>query len=227
MKKYVITDTVDEKSIKEVSTIAIKELNNMIYAYLKGTKEEKQQQLANMFTTQRILMSGIVTPAILKNTKTSKRIAAAGAIYAALTDFFDGKAARKYPKENNTGFGALYDQLADKIFAIAVGISLLTIDKNYIIPLIGEALISAINIVFKLIDPNIKIPSTQIGKIKEWPLFIEYALELIPFDSATLKKIKKGVFVTTCIMQVATMTSYCTQNSKELKRKKNNRSSII
>ena len=94
----------------------------------------------------------------------------------ALTDYFDGKCARKYGSTSN--YGKLLDQISDKVFAGIIGINLLFINPLYILTLLGEAIIASVNIYYKLKYKNLNEESTMMGRIKEWPLFVTLMLSL-------------------------------------------------
>jgi len=92
-----------------------------------------------------------------------------------LTDFVDGKLARKWDVQT-TG-GALLDPLGDKVLVLAVILSLLGTQNYMLVPLFMELGISAINIERTLHNECVK--SNMFGKVKTWFLSITLVLGAI------------------------------------------------
>ena len=97
-------------------------------------------------------------------------------IYGAISDAFDGLAARKLNAQ--TELGKKLDPISDKIFAL----SLLTpsiVLGNYlmILPLLLEGEITSINIAAK--KTKIKLETERVGKYKTWFLFTSLILGLL------------------------------------------------
>ena len=92
-------------------------------------------------------------------------IAAIIFVAASITDYFDGRSARKY--NSTSEYGKRLDQISDKVFSGMLGINLSILNPMFLITLLGEAIISLVNITYKVKYPDIDISSTQIGRIKE------------------------------------------------------------
>lgn len=183
-------------------------------------KETNKKQRANMWTFMRLIIPVITlvcsvwafilsSPVLLI---TSGLITGFGAV----TDYFDGKSSRKH--NSSSPYGKLLDQISDKIFAGVIGINLLFLNINYIYILLGELLISAVNIGYKLNYNNLNISSTKTGKIKEWPLFITLALGFFSPINPTLFSISNISIAITTLFQALTVTSYIDNNNKEIKK---------
>lgn len=98
-------------------------------------------------------------------------------IVAALTDFFDGKIARKYNLCSKTG--RLLDGAADKIFELGIAI-LIIIKGNYLflITIFLELVIIAIHIIY-LAKGKKWIKPLYSGKVRMWFFFSLQILSLI------------------------------------------------
>ena len=139
--------------------------------------------------------------------------------FGAVTDYFDGKSSRKH--NSVSAYGKLLDQVSDKIFAGIIGINLLFINVNYLTILLGELVIAAINVGYKLKHNDLDITSTKIGKIKEWPLFITLALGFLSPINPVLLTISNISIIVTSLFQILTSISYIDSNSKEVKKLEN------
>ena len=125
-------------------------------------------------------------------------------IIASITDFLDGRIARKYNATSD--LGAKLDIVADKLFAGVLMISILLNYFLFVICLIGEILITIINLYsyFKNKKPKTK----YIGKIKATSLYITI---IIGFISLLYKKIEFLILpfiIITAILQILSIISY-------------------
>ena len=140
-------------------------------------KDTNKKQRANMWSFSRLIIPivTIITSAIAIITASYPLFAITGCIagFGAVTDYFDGRSSRKHKSQSQ--YGKVLDQITDKFFAGIVGINLLFINFNYIFSLLGELLIAAVNVGFKLKYNDLDITSTRIGKIKTWPLYISFS----------------------------------------------------
>ena len=128
--------------------------------------------IPNILTFLRI----IVTPvAIFLGICGHYKILAIMCVILALTDFIDGKLARKW--DVCSEFGARLDSIADKTLAIGLLIVLILKNNIFFYILILELLISIANITI-FIKTNV-VESLLIGKFKTWVLFITLILGLV------------------------------------------------
>lgn len=185
-------------------------------------KETNKKQRANMWTFARLIIPLITILlsilAILISSPILFLVTGVVAGFGAVTDYFDGKSSRKHNSASQ--YGKLLDQVSDKIFAGIVGINLLFININYIYILLGELLIAAVNIGYKLNHNDLNISSTTMGKIKEWPLFITLALGFLSPINATLFTISNISIILTSLFQLTTTISYVESNNKEIENLK-------
>lgn len=189
-------------------------------------KERNEKQRANMWTFTRLILPFLIAISssksfASKDEKKKKLYLATSAFltgFAAFTDYIDGKIARKY--DTTSEYGKLLDQVADKVFAFVLGLNLTNLDSKYLRIVIGEMLISGVNLYYKSKDENIEISSTPIGKIKEWPLFITLASGYVSSIDNRLDKFKDGLIATTNVLQALTIHSYIKQNKELTKSKK-------
>ena len=189
------------------------------------TKEGNKKQRANMWTFTRLVLPFLIvitssksfTSKEERNKKIYLAYSAILACFAAVTDYMDGKTARKYNATSE--YGKLLDQVADKVFAFVLGLNLTNLDHRYLRIVIGEILIASVNLYYKRKDKSLDIQSTTIGKIKEWPLFMALASGYISSVDNRFDKVKNALMNTTNAMQVLTLHSYIKQNKELIKSK--------
>lgn len=189
------------------------------------TKEGNEKQRANMWTFTRLVLPFLIvitssksfTSKDERNKKIYLAYSAILASFAAVTDYMDGKSARKYNATSE--YGKLLDQVADKVFAFVLGLNLTNLDHRYLRIVIGEVLIGAVNLYYRRKDESIDMKSTTIGKIKEWPLFMTLASGYISSIDNRFDKVKDALMNTTSVMQALTLHSYIKQNKELIKSK--------
>lgn len=207
----------------------MKKLNKSIKEFINGTatmfkeffhKETNKKQRANMWSFTRFILviPILVTFIIYIINKKDIFIIVSGslAIIGAITDFFDGKSARKY--KSISDYGKKLDQIADKTFCATLSLCLAILHHLFIITLVLEILIIIINSIFNLKYPDINNDSNMIGKIKQWPLFallfIGFFATVIPY----LYNVALGLFIITTLMQIITILSYINKHVKEIQK---------
>ena len=132
------------------------------------TKKNKKI-LVNCLTGSRIL-GALSMPLILSFSSIPGLIALVSFLF--ITDFLDGKLARKWKVQ--TKGGALLDPICDKALAFSCLLSLIGTNSFLSVPLIFETCIAAINI--NKISKGENTPSTMVGKIKTWFLSVTLIL---------------------------------------------------
>jgi len=185
-------------------------------------KETNKKQRANMWTFTRLVAPAVtVTLSIIAIITASVPLfitTACVAGFGALTDKLDGLSAVKH--ESFSEYGKVLDQITDKSFAGIIGINLLFLNPMYVVVLLGEAIISLVNILYKLKYKNIDINSTIIGKIKQTPLFLSLALGYLSTINPTWLAISNYSIILSIIFQLATAASYVESNNKAVKELK-------
>jgi len=131
-----------------------------------------------------------------------------------LTDFMDGKSARKH--NSNSEFGKKLDILADKVFAFMIGISLSLINPLFLFNILGEALISFSNIYYQAKYNNIESNSSFIGKVKQWPLSVSFILGYLSIFLPQISIITSVFIFTTFIFQLVVFKDYLNLNHKQI-----------
>ena len=183
-------------------------------------KETNKKQRANMWTFLRLIIPvGVVVCSAGAMTLASSALygITAGLVgFGAITDYFDGKSARKHGSTSE--YGKLLDQVADKVFAGIVGINLLLINPLYLIILLGELLIAGVNVGYKIKYNDLDIKSSFIGKIKEWPLFVSLGLGFLSPINSTMLTVANGSIALTTLFQLLTACSYVKNNTEELNK---------
>ena len=171
-----------------------------------------KRQIPNILTFSRALSPFIIIPTMLLG---KIKIAIGSLIFFAITDFLDGKIARRYNYVSD--FGVKLDAVCDKIFALSLVIP--AVFKCYILlfNLILEVAISYTNLLSEAKGNHPK--STIIGKIKTTLLSITLILVYIPKTNITI------IFtasIVTIICQVITLIKYISIDmDKDRKRKRN------
>lgn len=180
-------------------------------------KDTNKKQRANMWTFVRLIIPIItlITSIIAIITASIPVFIGTGILagMGAVTDFFDGKSARKH--NSTSEYGKILDQASDKFFAGIIGINLLFLNPAYIFVLLGEIMIAGVNVYNKFKNKNLSINSTTIGRIKEWPLFLTLALGFLSTISPTLLAISNYSIILTLVFQIATAASYVQPNNNE------------
>ncbi len=185
-------------------------------------------QLANMLTFTRLIIPFITLILSIAAIITSllPLFVASGIIagMGALTDYFDGKISRS--TKTTSEYGKMLDQLSDKFFTGIISINLLFLNPNYVFILIGELIISSINMIFKLKYKELSINSTMIGKVKQWPLNLSLIIGYLSTINNFSFAISNISIIITFLFQLMTAGSYINNNKNEIKKINNTKKSI-
>ena len=200
-----------KKAMKEFYVDFMKQIDD-----IKSGKIKKQ--IPNILTFSRALAPFVIIPTILLG---NLKLAILELIFFIITDFFDGKFARKFGVVSE--FGIKLDAICDKIFAMSLVIPAVFEFSILIFNLIMELAISYTNISSELKGNNPR--TTFIGKIKTTILSITLILIYIPnvkFD------VLFGASIITLIFQVITLVGYINIDAnKDKKKKKKNTSNYL
>ena len=173
-------------------------------------KKEIKRQIPNLLTLSRGLAPIVIIPAILFNKLYFVIILL---IIFALTDFLDGKIARKYNLVSE--FGVKLDAVYDKIFAISLIIPGISNHVIFIFNFVMEIAISYTNLLSYTKGNNPR--STIIGKIKTALLSLTLILAYIP----NMNNLVIFIFsLITIICQVITLIKYINTDMEMDKKKK-------
>jgi phosphatidylglycerophosphate synthase len=128
-----------------------------------------------------------------------------------LTDFIDGKLARKYNVQ--TLFGSIMDTIADKTLSIILILSILK-DVNSLLPiLIFEFIIATINTIGWVSGKNTKV--NMIGKLKMWLLGTTIVIGYMNYFGIISYNIVKYLSFITCIIQICVIIKYISSLAKQ------------
>ena len=134
-------------------------------------------RLPNILTAMRAILAIIICLLMFFDYHTMNIIAVILACVASLTDYFDGKIARKY--NASSSFGRCMDPIADKIFVTGLIVMLIYLDKAWvfsgIIILFREFIISGIR-EFLAKEKHLTIP---VSKLAKWKTFTQMGALLI------------------------------------------------
>lgn len=175
-----------------------------------------KRQIPNMLTFSRALSPFIIIPTMMLG---KLKIAIIALIFFAITDFLDGKIARKY--NYTSEFGLKLDAVCDKIFAMSLVIPAVFECSTLLFNLILELAIGYTNMLSEVKGNHPR--STMIGKIKTTLLSITLILIYIPITSNKITIIFIASIIT-MIFQVITLIKYISIDiDKDKKKKKSNK----
>lgn len=183
-------------------------------------KKTNKKQRANMWTFQRLIiplitlvtsLSGLISGISILMIISSLLVGFGG-----LTDFFDGRSARKHNASSE--YGKLLDQVSDKFFSGIIGINIAIINPIFIPIIILEGAIGLVNIYYKKYYPELNDKSKIIGRIKQWPLFATLCLGFLSSINNSFNAIVNSLVIITTILQSLTVTDYAITKYKEAKQ---------
>ncbi len=171
-----------------------------------------KKQIPNLLTISRIILTPLIIYLGLTN---HIKILIGVAILVALTDFLDGRLARKWKVQSE--LGCKLDAIADKVLVIGLLIILITRNHSFFYVLILECIIAFLNLYFYLRKGVAN--SLMIGKIKTWIIFITIIIGLLDLIITSFN-IPIDYFVYfTVFMQICSLLSYI-KSYLEMKGKK-------
>ena len=174
--------------------------------------------LPNKLTLMRILMVPAVVVLLLAFDGRWAVIAAAACyLIAAVTDFFDGKIARKYNLVTN--FGKFMDPLADKLLVCSTLVAAVALGWApawaVIIVIAREFAISGFRLI--AVERGVVIAAGWSGKIKTTLQNIWCIGMLIPIETAWWKTLTTIVMILAVILTVYSFLEYLFKNQQVLK----------
>ena len=181
---------------------------------------------ANKLTISRICLIPVFIAAALINTTAAKWVAFAVFVIASLTDFVDGRIARKYNMVS--AFGKFLDPLADKLLVTAalcafVGNGLVSVWVLFIIT-VREFVVTGIRLVAAA-DGTV-IAASMWGKIKTVLQLVVISLMLFPVDTGIYKAVIGNICTAdilvyaVCLVTVLSGIDYLIKNRGILKSSK-------
>ncbi|MBQ6293655.1 MAG: CDP-diacylglycerol--glycerol-3-phosphate 3-phosphatidyltransferase [Lachnospiraceae bacterium] len=174
--------------------------------------------LPNKLTLMRILMvPAVVVLLLVFDGKWAVIAAAACYLIAAVTDFFDGKIARKYNLVTN--FGKFMDPLADKLLVCSTLVAAVALGRApawaVIIVIAREFAISGFRLI--AVERGVVIAAGWSGKIKTTLQNIWCIGMLIPVEAAWWKTLTTIVMILAVILTVYSFLEYLFKNQQVLK----------
>ena len=157
--------------------------------------------IPNTLSIIRILLIPFILIFTIQN---NMKLAIILTIIAAISDTLDGRIARRFNVVSK--LGTKLDVIADKLFAGILIISLIIKFKIFIICLIGELLITIINVIsyFKNLNPK----TEYIGKIKATALYITIIIGFISTLNNSFKILIIPFIIITAILQIWSIVTY-------------------
>ena len=169
-----------------------------------------KRQIPNMLTFSRAFAPLIIIPTVLLG-RIDIAIIALG--FFAITDFLDGKLARKF--NCTTEFGVKLDAICDKFFAFGIMVPAIIKYPVLLINLVLEFCISYINILSETKHNHPK--SNMIGKIKTTFLSITLVLAYFPRVSSIYVLLSS---IITAMLQIGAFVQYKESDDEKEKEKK-------
>ena len=198
----------------------LKEFNDGIKLMFQEffNKNTNKRQRANMWTFSRLVLAFAI-PIMALIGKISVNpffyiLAASATTIGTITDFLDGKSARKHNSTSN--FGKKLDALTDKVFAFMLGISLSLINPLFLLNIWGEVMISYANIAYQKKYKQINLKSSLLGKIKQWPLSISFILGYLSIFLPQLFLTTNIFIIISFIMEIVVSQNYIDQNKYQV-----------
>lgn len=170
-------------------------------------KDKFYRQIPNLLTLSRVFLAIPIDILIFKGNLLWGVILSSGLF---ITDFLDGKLARKFNCESE--FGGLLDAISDKIMVLLLVIPMLGSSKVLVVNFLLELGISLVNIKSKLEGNNPR--SSIVGKIKTWGLFITLGLSLFNM-MVSVSSLVKIFGIVTLILQSVTLGGYINSYKKD------------
>lgn len=218
--KYFLEDDMMNKTIKNYCSDLNKGIKTMFKEFFN--KDTNKKQRANMWTFSRLVTSFLIPICSIISIFTGNIALFTASIgitaFGGISDFFDGRSARKH--NSYSEFGKFLDQLADKVFSIMVGINLSLFNPLFLINLFGEIGIAGINAYYKIKNPDLNMKSSQIGRLKQWPLFLSLVLGFISVLAPSFSVITNSSILITFALQILTAGSYISENNEKIKKLK-------
>lgn len=184
---------------------------------------DERNFLPNSLTLARIPGIGLIYSSVLTD---NPYVIATTIGLVALTDLFDGWAARHITKNPNRG-GALLDACTDKVFSLALIIP--AIFENPLLLTNGflETIIGLVN--RDATKKGAEQKSTMLGKIKMWPLSATISLTYINMaaNSEVINKLITLGVITTGILEVINIIQYKRQAEENLRKLKEKEKIVI
>jgi len=189
-------------------------IHNLNY---KNEKEDEIMRtlikiIVNLVTSLRLIFSIFLLFLLTKISNTSFLMIM---IIMFLTDWIDGFLARKFKVQ--TLFGSALDTIADKIFCIILIIPLLNKVNSFVLILIGEIFIAAINIIAYFKGKQTK--AHIIGKTKMWALSITITLGYTYLFNYTRLSVILLSLIITFVLQLLTFITYIDYLKKQVPHK--------
>lgn len=150
----------------------------------------------------------------------NRYIALAIFVVASVTDWFDGKLARKYNLVTN--FGKFMDPLADKLLVCSAMICFIELEKLpawFVIIIIGrEFIISGFRLVAS--DNGIVIAASYWGKFKTTFQMLMIIALILDFQNRYFQMLATALTYIALILTVVSLIDYIAKNKQVLKEQK-------
>ena len=165
--------------------------------------------IPNILTSLRICVIPVICVLLYINNAITNALAIIITVMACLTDFIDGKMARKYNIVSS--FGRCMDPIADKLLVMALIIMLVFNNKIWLLPAIvvlcREIFISGIREFFAK-NSGLIIHVSKLAKVKTAIQMISLIMIIIFQNNSTMLTISNIFFSIACVLTVITAVNY-------------------
>ena len=174
-------------------------------------------KVPNLLTTIRVVLVPIICGLMYIDTTLTRILAIIFAALACITDFFDGKIARKY--NVTSAFGRCMDPIADKVLVMTLIIMLVYLEKAMVFPCVAilfrEFVVAGIR-EFVSKENNVSIPVSKLAKLKTATQMISLIFLMI-FGTNAILYIIGNIFLTiAAILSIITSIQYIASIKKYL-----------
>lgn len=174
-------------------------------------------KVPNFLTAMRLVLVPIICWLMYVDTHLTRILAIIFSAVACITDFFDGKIARKYNVVS--AFGRCMDPIADKVLVMTLIIMLVYLEKAMVFPCVAilfrEFVVAGIR-EFVAKENNVSIPVSKLAKLKTATQMISLMFLMI-FGTNLVLYIIGNVFLSiAAILSIITSIQYIASIKKYL-----------
>ncbi|GEM_PF-1184424 len=173
------------------------------------------QKLPNILTTGRIVFVPIICVLMYVDTFETRLLSIICAFLACISDFFDGKLARKYKAVSP--FGRCMDPIADKTLVMTLIIMLVYLEKAWVFPCVAilfrEFVVSGLR-EFVSKESHITIHVSMLAKIKTTTQMVALLFLMILGTNQVLKIVGNCLLTIAAILSLITSYQYIRQVKK-------------
>ena len=167
------------------------------------------EKVPNFLTAMRLVFVPIICGLMYVDTHLTRILAIVFSAVACITDFFDGKIARKYNVVS--AFGRCMDPIADKVLVMTLIVMLVYLEKAMVFPCIAilfrEFVIAGIR-EFVAKENSVSIPVSKLAKMKTATQMVSLMFLMIFGTNAILYVIGNIFLTIAAVLSIITSIQY-------------------